>query len=101
MIAVRREAEGPSFEVSVQPRASRAAIEGEREGALRLRLTAPPVEGAANRQCIALLADALGVPKSAVEIVSGSSNRRKRIRIRGAEPRALEAALAALEEKGG
>jgi len=96
VIPVRREADGSSFEVQVQPRSSRAAIEGEREGALRLRLTAPPVEGAANRQCIELLSETLGVPKSAVVIVSGATARRKRVRVRGLEPEAAEAKLRAL-----
>lgn len=95
MIPIRREADGSSFEVVVQPRSSRAAVEGPREGALRLRLTAPPVEGAANRQCVELLSGALGVPKSAVTIVSGATGKRKRIRVRGLEPPAVEAALAA------
>ena len=72
MIPLRREADGVSFEVAVQPRSSRAAVEGEREGALRVRLTAPPVDGAANKQCVALLAKVLGVPRSALEIVSGA-----------------------------
>ncbi len=96
MIAVRREADGASFEVAVQPRASRATVGGERAGALRLRLTAAPVGGAANRQCVELLAKALGVPKSAVAIASGEGAQRKRIRIRGADPSAIGRALAAL-----
>ena len=96
MIPVRREADGSSFQVEVQPRSSRAAIEGPRGDALRLRLTAPPVEGAANRQCVELLAGSLGVPKSAVTIVSGARGKRKRILVRGLDPPAVEAALGAL-----
>lgn len=99
MIPVRREAEGSSFEVEVQPRSSRASIEGPRGGALRLRLTAPPVEGAANRQCVELLSRALGVPKSAVMIVAGAAAKRKRIRVRGLDPAAVEAALAVFPGK--
>ncbi len=94
MIPLRREADGVSFEVAVQPRSSRAAVDGEREGALRVRLTAPPVDGAANKQCVALLAKVLGVPKSALEIVSGIGSRRKRIKIRGGDYSALESLLA-------
>ncbi|MEK6712091.1 MAG: DUF167 domain-containing protein [Nitrospinota bacterium] len=100
MIPVRREAEGASFEVEVQPRASRTAVEGARGGALRVRLTAPPVEGAANRQCIELLSKVLGVPKSAVSILSGAAGKRKRLLVRGVEPSAAEAALARLARKG-
>jgi hypothetical protein len=95
VIPIRREADGSSFEVEVQPRSSRAVIEGPRGDALRLRLTAPPVEGAANRQCIELLSEALGVPKSAVMIVSGVASKRKRIRVRGLDPAAAAAALEA------
>ncbi len=94
MIPLRREADGVSFEVAVQPRSSRAAVDGEREGALRVRLTAPPVDGAANKQCVALLAKVLGVPKSALEIVSGTGSRRKRIKVRGGDYSALESLLA-------
>lgn len=101
MIPIRREADGASFDVEVQPRSSRAAVEGPRGDALRLRLTAPPVEGAANRQCIELLSEALGVPKSAVTIVSGATGKRKRIRVRGMEPSAVEKALAAFPGKDG
>lgn len=96
MIPVRSEADGVSFEVAVQPRSSRAAIEGEREGALRLRLTAAPVEGAANKQCLELLAKSLGVPKSALEIVSGASSKRKRVKLRKGDLASVEEWLAGL-----
>ena len=96
MIPIRREADGVSFEVAVQPRSSRAAIEGERKGTLRIRLTAPPVDGAANKQCVELLAKALHVPKSALEIVSGSSSKRKRIKLRHEDHSALEKFLASI-----
>ncbi len=99
MIPLRREADGVSFEVAVQPRSSRAAIEGEREGALRIRLTAPPVDGAANKQCVELLAKALHVPKSALEIVSGSSSKRKRIKLRREDHSVLEKFLASITDQ--
>ncbi|MFC1490979.1 DUF167 domain-containing protein [Nitrospinota bacterium] len=99
MIPIRRDRDGLSFEVTVQPRASRAAIEGERGGALKIRLTAPPVDGSANRQCVELLAKALRVPKSAVEIVSGKSSKRKRVRIRHGDASAVAKELALTIEK--
>ncbi|HKM90194.1 MAG TPA: DUF167 domain-containing protein [Candidatus Acidoferrales bacterium] len=80
------------FAVRVQPRASRNAIEGVRDGALRIRLTAPPVEGEANEALVRLLAARLNVPKSAVRIVSGERGRTKRVAVRGvtaAQVRAL------------
>jgi uncharacterized protein (TIGR00251 family) len=71
------------LKVHVQPRASRNEIVGWREGALAVRLTAPPVEGAANRACRDFLAEALGVKRGDVELVSGEKSREKRFRING------------------
>jgi uncharacterized protein len=71
------------FQVRVKPRASRDAIEGERDGALLVRLTAPPVEGEANDALIRLLAARLHTPKSAVRILSGERGRVKRVGVRG------------------
>ena len=61
----------------VQPRASRDALSGEREGALVVRLTAPPVEGAANEALARFLGKTLGVAPSAVRVVSGTTGRNK------------------------
>jgi uncharacterized protein len=71
------------FRVRVQPRASRDAIEGEHTGALKVRLTAPPVEGRANESLRRLLAGRLNVPPSAVRILSGENSRNKRVSIAG------------------
>jgi len=71
------------FSVRVKPRSSRDAIEGEREGALVIRLTAPPVEGEANNALLRLLAARLHTPKSAVRILSGERGRLKRVAVRG------------------
>ncbi|HZF04052.1 MAG TPA: DUF167 domain-containing protein [Patescibacteria group bacterium] len=70
--------------VRVQPRASRAAIGTWREdGTLTVRVTAPPVEGRANAAVGALLATALGVPVSAVQVVHGEHGRDKLVRVTG------------------
>ena len=66
----------------VQPRASRNEILGYRDGFLRLRVTAAPVEGEANRICRKVLAESLGVSVSRVEILDGQKSRRKRVRIK-------------------
>jgi uncharacterized protein (TIGR00251 family) len=71
------------FRVRVQPRASRDAIEGEHASALKVRLTAPPIEGHANESLRRLLAERLNVPVSAVRIVSGENSRNKRVSIAG------------------
>jgi uncharacterized protein (TIGR00251 family) len=79
MLTIKHTAEGLAFSVYVQPRASRAAIVGCHDNALKIKLTAPPVGGAANKQCIQVLAKALGLPKSAVTITGGQTRRLKQI----------------------
>ncbi|MCH8987710.1 MAG: DUF167 domain-containing protein [Chloroflexi bacterium] len=65
------------LKVRVQPKASRNQVDGYEDGTLRLRVTAPPIEGKANTGVIALLAKALGVSKSKLEIVRGHGSRDK------------------------
>lgn len=65
----------------LQPGASRNEFAGEHDGALRIRIAAPPVDGKANQALIQFLAKAFAVPKSRVQIELGQSSRRKRIRI--------------------
>ena len=67
----------------LQPRASRSEITGERDGALLVRVAAPPVEGAANEALVAFFAAALRVPRRAVQILSGERGPKKRIAIAG------------------
>ena len=81
MIRFTETAQDITFTVRVVPRASHSEIAGEFEGALRVRLAAPPVDGAANRQLIKLLAKELKVPQNAVDIVAGSASRSKIVRI--------------------
>ena len=71
MIEITERESAVIFAVRVTPRASRDAIEGEHQGALKLRLTAPPVEGRANEALRRLLAESLNVSVSAVRIVAG------------------------------
>jgi uncharacterized protein (TIGR00251 family) len=61
------------------PRASESAILGEHDGALRVRIAAPPVAGAANNELIRVLAKAFGINKSAVTITSGHTSKRKSV----------------------
>ncbi|HTM04438.1 MAG TPA: DUF167 domain-containing protein [Vicinamibacterales bacterium] len=76
-------ADGIIIHLKVIPRAGRSEIAGVRDNLLLVRLNAPPVDGAANDELIALLAGVLGVPKRAVSIVTGTTARRKRVRITG------------------
>lgn len=74
---------GVTLRVRVSPRASKDALGGEREGALVVRLTAPPVEGAANESLARFLGKTLGVAPSAVRVVSGASGRNKVVSVAG------------------
>jgi uncharacterized protein (TIGR00251 family) len=73
-----------TFRVRVAPRASRTAAAGEHDGALKVRVAAPPVEGAANAELTRFLAKALGVPARSVEIVGGRASKTKLVRVAGA-----------------
>ena len=81
MLDIKKQPNGIVFKVHIQPKASKNAIVGLHDDALKIRLTAPPVDGAANKMCVHFLAKELGVPKSAIEIVAGQSSRTKHIRI--------------------
>lgn len=74
---------GLFIRVRLQPRSSRCAVEGVQENSLKIKLTAPPVEGEANRALIEFLSDILGVRKSALSIDSGTKSREKRVRVEG------------------
>ena len=74
------------LQVQVQPRASRRELAGLHGDALKLRLTAPPVDGAANAQVVELLAELLGVPRSRITIQSGHGARRKQVLVQDLTP---------------
>jgi uncharacterized protein (TIGR00251 family) len=71
------------FKVCVVPRASRSEIVGEHYGALKIRLTSPPVDGAANAELIKLLAKQFGVSKSDIAITSGQTSKTKQVAVSG------------------
>ncbi|HEX5707366.1 MAG TPA: DUF167 domain-containing protein [Pyrinomonadaceae bacterium] len=73
------------FEVRVVARASRTCAVGEHDGALKVRVAAPPVEGAANEELVRFLARSFGVPARGVEILSGRASKLKRVRVAGAD----------------
>lgn len=79
-----------SFRVRVVPRASRTQVAGEHDGALRVRIAAPPAEGAANEELVRTLAKELNVPARAVEITSGHASKLKQVRVSGVGLKALE-----------
>jgi uncharacterized protein (TIGR00251 family) len=82
---------GVTLDVLVQPRSRRAEVGGLVDDRLRVAVTAPPVEGAANAAVIEALARALGVPRRAISIVRGETGRRKTVRIEGVTAAAVQA----------
>ena len=94
MIPLHETAAGVSIAVKVHPRAKKNAITGEIGDALKLALTAPPVEGRANEACIEFFANLLKVPRSSVTIASGETSRRKVIRVAGLSAEEVRTRLA-------
>lgn len=82
-LTIRERPGGVRFDVRVQPRASRNELVGAHGGALRIRLHAPPVDGAANEALIIFLARCLGIDRRDVRIVSGASSRTKTVEVDG------------------
>ena len=82
MLQITEKKEGLLLKVSVQPRASRNRVAGLKGDALKIKLTAPPVDGAANKACLKFLAKALGLPRSDLSIHSGASSRTKLVLLR-------------------
>ncbi|HNY49426.1 MAG TPA: DUF167 domain-containing protein [Smithella sp.] len=89
-IILRESKKGLTFDIQVNPNASRAEISGVQEGVLKLKVTAPPVEGAANEACIKLLAGELKLKKSQLEIFSGSKSRKKTVMVKNVSKPELE-----------
>ena len=92
MSAIRRDGDDWLLDCWLQPRGGRDAVIGLHDDALKIRIGAPPVDGAANEALIRFLAAEFGVSKSSVVLESGQSSRRKRLRVRAAS--ALPASLA-------
>jgi uncharacterized protein len=95
VIHVRDTTQGATFSVKVHPRAKKNAITGEVGDALKLALTAPPVEGKANDACVRFLADVLELPRASVTIAAGESSRQKLIRVAGLSAAEVERRLRA------
>lgn len=92
---LRQTAAGVELQLLVQPRASRDQLVGVQGGELKVRLAAPPVDGAANVACCVFFARLCSLPKSRVTLVAGESSRHKRLLLAGAEPVAVGAVIEA------
>jgi uncharacterized protein (TIGR00251 family) len=98
MLTIKETASGVQFAVRVIPGASKNEVAGIQDGALKIKLTAPPVEGKANRACVEFLAGLLGVRRSALEITAGEKSRKKTVSVDGMGRSELEARLKSLLE---
>ena len=79
-----------TFDILVVPKASRTAVGPSNGGRLRVAVTAPPVDGAANAAVVEALAEAFGVKRTAVSVLHGQTGRRKTVRIVGGRAERLE-----------
>ena len=93
MIPVGETTDGVVFNIRVIPRSSRCELAGIQGDALKLKITAPPVEGAANKECIRFLSDILGVKKSQVQIIAGHRSKNKKVSIVGICRKDIEAII--------
>lgn len=93
MMWLQETPEGVVLKAVIQPRGSRNEIAGLQGDALKIRLTAAPVKGAANKMCVEFLAKALKVKKSDIEILRGHGSRTKQILVRGETPEKITARL--------
>jgi uncharacterized protein (TIGR00251 family) len=82
-----------TLDIRVIPRAPRTCVDGERAGAILIRLAAPPVDGAANDALVAFLAEALDLPRRSITLVAGATSRNKRVKIDGLDVDAVKARL--------
>ena len=90
---IQETADGVQFAVRVVPRASKNGVQGELGDAVKIRLCAPPVDGAANAALVEFLAELLGVSRSRVRLVSGATGRNKRIAVDGVTAAAVKGRL--------
>jgi uncharacterized protein len=93
VIQIADHAEGCVVNVRAQPGARRNMIVGEQAGALKVAVTAPPDKGRANDAIVEVLAEALGLKRTQIELLSGATSRQKRMLVRGVTRQALEAKL--------
>lgn len=89
-LSVRETKDGVVFQIKVTPRSSRCEIAGVQDGVLKLKITAPPVEGKANEECIRCLSEIVGVKRNQITIISGHKSRIKTIVVKDVASRTIE-----------
>ncbi len=93
MIPIGEITDGVVFNIRVIPRSSRCELVGIQGDALKIKITAPPVEGAANEECIRFLSDIFSIRRSQIRIVAGHQSKNKRVAISGIKKEAVEGIL--------
>jgi hypothetical protein len=93
MVDIRETEHGVIFHIHVVPRSAKCEVAGVQGDALKLKITAPPVEGQANTECIRFLSDILGVRKKQVTILSGHKSKKKTVAIEGIGRKDIEALI--------
>ena len=88
MSSIIKKPDGIILKIYVQPKASNNAVVGIHDDAIKIRLTAPPIDGEANKMCVKFLAKQLGIPKTSIDIISGQTSRTKQVFIRFANEQA-------------
>jgi uncharacterized protein (TIGR00251 family) len=97
MVQIQEKENAVLFTIRVVPRASHSEWAGFQDGAVKIRITAPPVDGKANEECLRMVADFLGVKKRQVTIVSGHTSRTKTVSVEGLDVKEVAARLAELQ----
>lgn len=90
---LKESSEGAILNLHIQPKASKTEVAGQYGDALRLRIAAPPVEGAANKALCRYLAESFSIPQNRVEILGGLTGRKKRILLRGVSAKEVQEIL--------
>ncbi|MGA3208844.1 MAG: DUF167 domain-containing protein [Syntrophales bacterium] len=93
MVDIRETEHGLVLQVHIVPRSAKCEVVGNQGNALKLKITAPPVEGQANKECIRFLSDILGIKKKQVRILSGSKSKKKTVAIEGIRRKDIEALI--------
>ena len=93
MVNIKETEDGVILQVHVVPRSAKSEIAGVQGDALKLRITAPPVGGQANAECVRFLSDILGIKKKQVRILSGHKSKKKTVAIEGIRMKDIEALI--------
>jgi uncharacterized protein (TIGR00251 family) len=98
MLRIKDTEKGAVLEIRLLPRSSRCEVAGVQDGALKIKITAPPVEGRANGECIRFISDLLRIRKSAVSIIAGEKSKNKTVLVTGMTAQEIEKVIRPMVE---